>query len=118
MTTVFICMPYGDHNPPETRLRNTETAMDVWCEVSAWGFLAYLPHLSHFLHERTPRHREFWMHKSMNWLLKCDCVLAIGDPTKGMKREINLARAYGIPVFRTVESLVNAYGMREEELRQ
>lgn len=110
MTTVFIAMPYGDHNDLATRESNTKAAMSVWHQLADYGFLAYCPHLSHYLHEACFRSRSFWLANSVAWLEKCDCVLAIGE-SDGVKREIVRAWSLGKPVFRTMKELCDCYGV-------
>ena len=105
MTYVYVCMPYGDHNDEATRLANTQAAMDVWFRLAADGFVPYCPHLSHFLHERQPMPRDFWLSQARAWVEKCDCVLSLGEPTEGMRGEEELARYLGKPVFKSVEEL-------------
>lgn len=125
MISVYICLPYGDHNSPEQRLANTQRAMQLWheladsravssCEANrrtyTAAFAPFCPHLSHFLHEYKPRPRHEWLRHCLYWVQHCSCLLAIGEPTEGMQLEIFHARELGKPVFRTVQELVRAYG--------
>lgn len=112
MLTVFISMPYGDHNDEATRLANTQAAMDVWHALADGGFAPFCPHLSHFLNERRPRPREDWLRQCAEWMRVCDCLLAIGEPTEGMRQEIDLARRLGKLVFTSTEQLNETLGGR------
>jgi hypothetical protein len=111
MIYVYIASPYGDHNGLNTRLKNTHTAMDAWHRLADAGFAPYCPLLSHFLHERSNRPRPHWLCHSLLWVDRCDCVLALGEISEGMKSEIARAQADGKPVFYSFEELGKAYGM-------
>jgi len=108
MVSVFIAMPYGDHNPLEVRLRNTENAMAVWHQLADLGFMPYCPHLSHFLHEYSARERQSWLAHSRHWLTKCDTMLICGW-SEGVTMEAGVAMSLHIPVFSDIESLCKAY---------
>lgn len=111
MISVYICMPYGDHNTPEQRLYNAQAAMRVWHVLASAGFAPYCPHLSHYLHELKPQKRELWITHCLHWVHKCDCVLVFGEKTDGMRMEIANAWQANKPVFRTFGELGAAYGM-------
>lgn len=108
-TTVFICMPYGDDIELRLREARTAEAMDIWHKLTDYGFRAFCPHLSHFLHEYRNRPRLAWLSHALFWLDRCDCLLAIGEPTAGMKEEIRVARATGKPVFTSTADLIATY---------
>lgn len=107
---VFICMPYGDHNDVDVRLENTRRAMDVWHTLAGKFLFPFCPHLSHFLHQHDPKERNFWLNQSIEWVSKCDCVLAIGKRTPGMQDECLEARRLNKPVFDSIDQLLKAYG--------
>ena len=111
MIRVYIAMPYGDYNTLEQRQYNTEKAMAVWHTLADAGFAPFCPHLSHFLHEFRNRPRERWLAQSISWVSVCDCVLALGEESEGVRMEINLALSLNKPVFRMLGSLADAYGM-------
>lgn len=110
MIKVFIAMPYGDDNTLEQRQYNAEKAMDVFTTLADAGFAPFCPHLSHFLHERHPRDRFHWLAQSSAWVPVCDCILALGE-SEGVNGEISVALANGMPVFRMIGALTDAYGM-------
>ena len=112
MIRVFIASPYGDHNDLPTRTRHTEESMEIWHRLSAAGFTPFCPLLSHFLHEFKARPREHWLGQSLAWVGSCDCLLAIGN-SEGVRLEVASAHRQHIPVFRSVESLTEAYGIKE-----
>lgn len=111
MISVYIAMPYGDHNSLERRQKNAEKAMAVWHTLADAGFAPFCPHLSHFLHEFRNRERSSWLCQTLHWVDKCDCVLAVGEETEGVQAEIARAWSQGKPVFKTFGDLGQAYGM-------
>ncbi len=111
MIHVFIASPYGDHNDLATRKANVEASMALWHRLADAGFAPFCPLLSHFLHEYSPRPRAHWLAQSLAWVERCDCILAIGESSEGMAREILRARIESKPVFLSVEALGAAYGM-------
>ena len=111
MIHVFIASAYGDHNDLATREANTKAAMTIWHRLADAGFAPFCPLLSHYLHEYNPRSRQHWLAQSLAWVERCDCVLAICNPSDGMRREMNRALADCKPVFRSIEALAEAFGM-------
>lgn len=111
MISVFICMPYGDHNSDAVRENNAKAAMGIAMRLADSGFLPYCPHLSHYLHGMYPRSRSHWLWQTISWVDLCDCVLAINGPTEGMRQEIAAARKGNKPVFTDIKELARAYGM-------
>ena len=111
MIYVYIASAYGDHNDLATREVNVKASMAIWHRLADAGFAPYCPLLSHYLHEYSPRERHHWIVQSLEWVSCCDCVLAIGEVSQGMRQEMIRARMADKPVFRSVEALAEAYGM-------
>lgn len=111
MIRVFIAAPYGDPDcvDASTRLQNTREAMKAWHILADAGFVAFCPHLSHFLDEYKARPRSEWLQQSAAWVEVCDCVLAF-DRSEGVEAEVSLAHSLGIPVFDSLDDLGRAYG--------
>jgi len=113
---VFICMPYGDDNSLEMREHNTQAAMGVFHALAESGFYPVCPHLSHYLHEKKNRPRQFWLTNSMLMMDSCDCLIVFHGPegpSEGMQMEITRARQNGQPVFDSFLSIEQAYGLDE-----
>lgn len=103
---VYICSPLrGDY---EKNMENART----YCRVA----MKYLPdvvplaphvYFPQFMDDTNEEERERGMAAGIALLDKCDELWAFGleNPSEGMKREIEHARARGIPVFNGVHQL-------------
>ena len=94
---IFVCSPYrGDTEA------NTQNARRYCRLVVEQGGIPFAPHLlfTQFLNEdkAAERRRGLWM--GMEMLRLCDELWAFGEPTEGMRMEIEQARWLGIPVCR------------------
>ena len=99
---VFICSNYrGD---VETNVKNAIH----WCkEATNQGYLPIAPHLyfPQFLDDDIPSERESGITWGIDILSDCDELwICSKDISDGMKREIEYARAQGIPIIKRVRS--------------
>jgi hypothetical protein len=92
---VYIAHPWSDD--PQG---NAEDIKFICKGVVTNGALPIAPqlYLPHFLEEETQR--ELALKFCLELLADCDLVLAFGVLTPGMKRELDFARARGIPIRR------------------
>lgn len=94
---VFVCSPYrGDM---ET---NTQNARRYCRLVVEQGGIPFAPHLlfTQFLDEAKAAERRRGLQMGMEMLKLCDELWAFGEPTEGMRMEIEQARRLGIPMRR------------------
>jgi hypothetical protein len=94
---VFVCSPYrGDVRA------NVALARRVCREVALAGDAPFAPHLlcPTFLADAIEAERTRGIDVGLAWLTVADEVLVVGEPTEGMRREIEAADALGIPVRR------------------
>ena len=94
---VFVCSPYrGD---VET---NTQNARRYCRLVMSRGGIPFAPHLlfTQFLNEDKAEERRCGLRMGMEMLRLCDELWAFGEPTEGMRMEIEQAERLGIPVCR------------------
>ena len=94
---IFVCSPYrGDMEA------NTQNARRYCRLVMEQGGIPFAPHLlfTQFLDENkaAERRQGLWMGREM--LKLCDELWAFGEPTEGMRMEIEQAERLGIPVCR------------------
>ena len=94
---IFVCSPYrGD------MATNTQNARRYCRLVVEQGGIPFAPHLlfTQFLNEDkvAERRRGLWM--GMEMLRLCDELWAFGEPSEGMRMEIEQAGRLGIPVRR------------------
>lgn len=80
-------------------LLNVQRAIDVANRLLDAGLWPYVPHLSHYLHERQPRDYEAWMRLDLAVIWRMDALLRLDNPSKGADREVTFARQIGTPVF-------------------
>ena len=87
---VYVCSPYRGEIE-----RNTANAKRYAKEVVAAGYAPVVPHLMlpQFMEDSDP-----WMECGLALLARCDELWYWGEPTAGMKIEIEEARALEIPV--------------------
>jgi hypothetical protein len=102
MKTVYIASPYtkGD---VAVNVRNSFLVAD---ELAEKGFIPFPPLYSHFWHFLSPKPYEFWMTQDKEWVLRCDYLLRLPGESSGADREIEWAIENDIPVFYSVEGLV------------
>ena len=97
MKKVYICSPYrGD---VETNVQNARKYCRAEVELSC---LPIAPHLlfTQFLDDAIPKERERGLRMGTQMLGLCDELWAFGEPSEGMRMEIEQAGRLGIPVRR------------------
>jgi len=102
---VYICSPYRDN--PE---KNRQKALKYCRKAFEEGYLPIAPHVyfPQFLDETTEREQGLEM--ALQLLLECQEIWVFGpEITEGMKREIELAKKFNIPIkcfcFKKVEQV-------------
>jgi len=107
MTTVYVSGPY---TKGDTAI-NTKTAIDVCDKLLELGFAPFCPHLTHFWHIIHPHPWQTWMDYDMEFVKVCQCMLRIpgeskGGESKGGDMEVARARALLVPVYFSIEELL------------
>ena len=100
MKKVFICSPLrGDI------AGNIARARGYCCEAVAAGHLPIAPHVyfTQFLDDNKPEERALGMTLGHALLEDCDELWIYGEPTEGMKAEIDIAQQLGIKVINRTE---------------
>lgn len=105
MIRVYVAGPYTRGDVAVNVGRACAAALDL---MEA-GFAAFCPHLFHFLHLLRPQPYEFWIAQDLEWLDACDCILRLPGPSSGADGEVEVAREMEIPVFGSVEQVIEAY---------
>lgn len=105
MKKVFIAGPYtlGDIG---VNVKNHMITFDALCN---YGFAPFNPLLFHFQHIMHPRSYNDWTKIDNEYLLICDAVLRLPGKSLGADNEVKLAHTANIPVFYTIEKLIE-YG--------
>lgn len=98
---VYVAGPYtGDEEA------NVVRALEAGTKLLGAGLYPYIPHLSHYWEAKYPHHYDVWMELDFGWIRRCDAVLKLPGASKGADREVDLARHLELPVFHTVDAVL------------
>ena len=94
---IYVCSPYRGNT--ET---NTQNARRYCRLVMEQGGIPFAPHLlfTQFLDDAIPKERECGLRMGTQMLGLCDELWAFGEPSEGMRMEIEQAGRLGITVRR------------------
>ena len=98
---VYIASPYTHGN----KLHNVHVSIDAANELVSMGHVPYLPLLTHFWDEYSPKPYEFWLKYDIHFLPLCQAVLRLPGSSNGADREVRHAGELGIPVYYSIEEL-------------
>jgi hypothetical protein len=104
MIKVYIASPYTKGDVAV----NVKKQLDCADELMTFGFAPFAPLYSHFQHMAHPRPYEDWIKIDREWVLVCDCLLRLPGESSGADGEVELAKANKIPVYYSVEELLNS----------
>ena len=91
---------------------------EVWSRVVGYyqadqlinhGFAPFSPLTCHFQHMMFPQEYETWMKLDLAWIDKCDALLRLDGESMGADREVEFAIKKGIPVFGSVNAVIEHY---------
>lgn len=100
---VYVAGPYSAD--PEAC---TSEALRVGSLLLDLGFAPFVPHLSHYWQTLHQQHDyETWMRLDLAWVEAADVLLRIPGESPGADREVEHARARGVPVVTSVEALLS-----------
>ena len=94
---IFVCSPYRGET--EANIQNARR----YCRlVMKQGGIPFAPHLlfTQFLDDAIPKERERGLRMGTQMLGLCDELWVFGEPSEGMRMEIEQAGRLGIPVRR------------------
>ena len=113
----YIASPYTNGD----RAINVRFQMEVTDRLIDLGFYPFTPLYSHFQHMFNPRKVEDWLKLDLVWLDQCDCIIRFKTTYNGMVLdspgadiEETEARRIGIPVFYSIEEMVDYYNKKGE----
>lgn len=89
---VFISAPYTK----DPSLWTAKT-IDFANIILKKGGIPFIPHLTHFWHNQTPKDWEEWIVYDTYWLEVCDCLVWLGEDVKSKGRDFerSLAKSMG-----------------------
>ena len=109
---VYICSPYTNGD----KEKNVEFQMEMADQLISLGFFPFTPLYYHFQHTYIPRYDSDWLKLDFVWLRLCDCIIRFKTiyegkvlDSHGSDLEEEEARRIGIPVFYTIDDMVNYY---------
>jgi len=97
--------------------RNIRRAFDAANILMMNGFHPYVPHFCCFMDITHPHPYERWMTLGFAFISTCEAVFRLDGESTGADRECDFAIAIGIPVFNSIESLID-YRDRNEKVRK
>jgi hypothetical protein len=105
-THIYVAGPMsiGDH------WTNIGAGLAMAEAVLSHGMVPFVPHLSALWQMAHPHTWEQWLDYDEMWLLRCDALIRIPGESKGADREEAFCAQHGIPVFHTLEALVEWNG--------
>lgn len=117
---VYICSPMrGNKLGPtkETIERNLQRAKAFCAAAIASHAIPICPHLylSPFLDEITPSGRNIGREMGMELLRRCDEIWVFGEPSEGMRDEIEEAKSLRLPIVEIPQSVINQIIKKENE---
>jgi len=95
---IYIAGPYTKGDQAE----NVRNAIYAGSFIGNLGHFPFIPHLSHFWHMMIPENYEYWLRQDEEWLKCCDGLLRLPGESAGADREVELAKALGIPIYTSV----------------
>lgn len=106
---IYIASPYrkgGASNMTRLQIQTADELMD-------YGYIPYVPLLSHFQDIYKQRTEHEWLKIDYSWLKCCNAVLRLRPvytngkeiPSCGADKEVELAQKNNIPVFYSIEEL-------------
>ena len=93
MKFVFICSPLRGN------LAGNIAKAEAYClEATKEGVIPFAPHIyfTRFLDDTDPEQRLLGMHMGIEMLKICQEIWVYGEPSEGMKQEVEIAEKLGI----------------------
>jgi hypothetical protein len=100
---VYIASPYtiGDK---EVNVRKSIDAADQIKQGN--GLIPFVPLLCHYWDAVHAHSYDYWADMMLEWVKRCDYVLRLPGDSWGADREVELAQSLAIPVFYSVDKLI------------
>lgn len=108
---VYVSGPYTADIPEAVEVT---AAIKAGQHLLKAGFAPLIPHLSHYWHERHPNHWEEWIELDLAWIAVSDAILRLPGPSRGTAIECALADRLGIPIYDSIEKLIENPPVRDE----
>lgn len=112
MICIYVSGPLTD--PDHSRQTvNVEKALSWAAELVSKGFMPIVPHVTYYVDQVVKQAGyvipyDWFLHWDRYQLLMCDAMLVIGD-SKGVRKEIEWASEFKLPIFYAMENLVRYF---------
>jgi hypothetical protein len=111
---VYVAGPFTP-GPTTTTAGNVAEAIRVADELLGLGYAPYIPHLDFLWNLVRPRAYEERLALDFVWIIVCDALLRFPGESPGADREVEVARRLGIPVYFSIEELLEGMPLSEED---
>ena len=112
MIRVYLAHTYGRRHglSDEECERNAYKSIEWGRKLIDLGFNPFIPNLYHFVHKNwsATKDEEVWLEMTVEWLRQCDALFVAELPEwedTGVRREIDVAKEMGIPIYYSLEEL-------------
>ena len=106
MKRVYISSPYSQGSTTY----NVRLAIEAANTLLLAGFAPFVPHLNFAWDLVYPHSYHTWLNWCVAWVPACDCLLRIPGLSRGADIEVELAKELGIPVYGTINELLEKEG--------
>ena len=83
-------------------------AIHICDDLAEEGFIPHVPYMHYSWHMMHPHPYEFWLQQDEAWLSRCDALLRLPGISVESDREVAFANEHGIPVFYSIDGLLEA----------
>ncbi len=97
---VYVAGPYS--SDPEA---NTNRAIEAASQLIDWGYVPFVPHLSHFIDRQYSKPYSTWMRIDTTFQVWCDSLLRLPGTSPGADKEVEFAKKIGQKVYYDLEEL-------------
>ena len=108
---VYVAGPYRGDGKQGTVEKNIYQARIMATKVARAGLFPITPHLNTDLFDfedgLMDREPEFWLDNYKDLVLDCDALIVIPGESSGTRAEVAAAQKHGIPVYFTLNELLD-----------
>lgn len=102
----YVAGPYSKGD----KEANARRAIEAADRLLSAGFVPFIPHLTHFWEQQSPKEYETWLAYDLQWLACCEYLVRLSGESRGADLEEAYAREHGIPVFYGLEEFLRLAG--------